>query len=206
MTYNHEDQKACLIDIHSILSKHNFLEKMHISLGTLLGAVRQGKLNTSLNNWDDLDFSVTEQNFAKFKELIIPELLSIGFHITDVWMTSYGKVGEVTLYRGSDRLDVNQLFSTEKDGEKYYIHHHWYGATQLNKGLKAHYYDIIKLIDLEGLSFYGPAKCEEYLEDMYGETWRVPCKSEDEYKYWEDSPGVPWWSREHYSNVLKEMP
>lgn len=208
MSYNHEEQRDCLGEIHNILDKHEFLKKMHISLGTLLGAVRQGKLNTSLanNNWDDLDFSVTEEHFEEFKEVIIPELLKIGFHIKYVWMTSYGKVGEVTLYRGNDRLDVNQLFPVKKGEDRYYVHHHWYGTTQLNKGLKADYYEVIKPIILEGLSFYGPRECEDYLKDMYGESWRTPCTSQGDYRYWEDTPGIPWWSREHYYNILKELP
>jgi len=58
--YNYEKQKNTLRDIHRVLKESNFLDKFHISLGTLLGAVRQGKLNTSLNDWDDLDFSVKE--------------------------------------------------------------------------------------------------------------------------------------------------
>lgn len=202
--YSYEEQKNTLIDIHRVLKESNFLDKLHISLGTLLGAVRQGKLNTSLNDWDDLDFSVNSENFSEFIECVLPILKKEGFDIKYVWMTSYNKIGEITLYRGSDRLDVNQIFPSDEDG--YRVHHHWYGNTQLTKGLNKKYYENVKPITLEGLDFFGPEDAEEYLVDMYGDTWKVPCKSEDEYKYWEDSPGVPWWSKETHLNILSELP
>lgn len=202
--YSYEEQKNTLIDIHRVLKESNFLDKLHISLGTLLGAVRQGKLNTSLNDWDDLDFSVNSENFSEFIECVLPILKKEGFDIKYVWMTSYNKIGEITLYRGSDRLDVNQIFTSDEDG--YRVHHHWYGHTQLTKGLNKKYYENVKPILLEGLDFFGPEDAEEYLVDMYGDTWKVPCKSEDEYKYWEDSPGVPWWSKETHLNILSELP
>jgi len=202
--YSYEEQKNTLIDIHRVLKESNFLDKLHISLGTLLGAVRQGKLNTSLNDWDDLDFSVNSENFSEFIECVLPILKKEGFDIKYVWMTSYNKIGEITLYRGSDRLDVNQIFTSDEDG--YRVHHHWYGHTQLTKGLNKKYYENVKPITLEGLDFFGPEDAEEYLVDMYGDTWKVPCKSEDEYKYWEDSPGVPWWSKETHLNILSELP
>ena len=202
--YNYEDQKNTLKDIHRVLSDANFLDKFHLSLGTLLGAVRQGKLNTSLNDWDDLDFSINSENFNQFIEQVLPRFKKEGFEIKYVWMTSYDKIGEVTLYRDHDRLDVNQIFPSDKDGYK--IHHHWHGYTQLTKGLKSKYYENVKPIVLEGLGFFGPKDAEEYLVDMYGDTWKVPCKTEDEYKYWEDSPGVPWWSKETHLNILSELP
>lgn len=202
--YNYEEQKNTLRDIHGILKESNFLDKLHISLGTLLGAVRQGKLNTFLNDWDDLDFSVNSENFNEFIENVLPLLKKEGFDIKYVWMTSYNEIGEITLYRGPDRLDVNQIFSPDDEG--YRVHHHWYGHTQLTKGLKKKYYEDVKPISLEGLDFFGPKDAEEYLVDMYGDTWKVPCKSEDEYKYWEDSPGVPWWSKETHLNILSELP
>ena len=72
--YDYDEQKQCLKDIHLVLEKCNFLDKMHISLGTLLGAVRQGKLNTSLNNWDDLDFSVNEEHWEELITSVKTEL------------------------------------------------------------------------------------------------------------------------------------
>jgi hypothetical protein len=204
--YKYDEQKQTLSLIYSILQKNDFLDKMHLSLGTLLGAVRQGKLNTSLNNWDDLDFSVNQENFGLFKKKIMPELEKNGFALKYVWMTSFNQIGEITFYRGNDRLDVNQLFPSFLNDEKYYIHCHWYGDTQLTKGLKASYYEEIKKINLEGLEFYGPKLSEEYLVDCYGENWKIPCKSENEYKYWEDSPGIPWWDKRKFLKMLNTMP
>ena len=88
-------------------------------------------------------------------------------------------------------------------------------AHPINKGtIHKKYYENVKPITLEGLDFFGPEDAEEYLVDMYGDTWKVPCKTvEDEYKYWEDSPGVlligavqPWWSKETHLNILSELP
>tara|TARA_Y100000310_G_C20316377_1_gene638633 strand:- start:75 stop:698 length:624 start_codon:yes stop_codon:yes gene_type:complete len=205
--YDYEEQKATLKEIHELLSSNGFLDKMHLSIGTLLGAIRQKKLNTfsSFNNWDDLDFSVNQQNFKEFKDIVVPELMKIGFHIQFVWMTSFGEVGEVTFYRGKDRLDVNQVFPHENEDGKYYLHCHWVGNTQLTKGLSAEYYEDIRPIELEGLEFYGPKNTDQYLIDCYGPDWRIPTKSMDEYKYWEDSPGLPWWDRTTYRRTLTEI-
>ena len=207
MNYNYDDQKETLKTIHKVLKDTNFLDKMHISIGTLLGAVRQKKLNTSasFNNWDDIDFSVNEQHYDEFKDTIVPELIKEGFHIEHAWMTSFGKIGEVTLYKGTNRLDVNILFKHSIENENYYLHCHWYGDIQLLKGLSADYYENLKIIELDGLDFYGPKNAEKYLEDCYGEDWRTPTKSKDEYKYWEDSPGIPWWNKTKFCKMLKGL-
>lgn len=204
--YDYSEQKNTLSIIHKVLVENNFLDKMHLAFGTLLGAIRQGKLNTSLNNWDDLDFSVNEEDFEKFKNIIIPALLKQGFYIKYVWITSFNKIGEVTLYRGEERLDINQLFPHFVDNKKYYLHCHWYGNLQLTKGLKSEYFENIKQIKLEECIFYGPSNSEEYLVDCYGENWKIPCKSEDEYKYWEDYPGVPWWNKTPFIKMIDYLP
>jgi len=203
--YDYQEQKQALSDIHKMLVKNNFLTKLNPAFGTLLGAVRSGKLNTSQNNWDDLDFSIKQENFKQFKDVIVPEFLNLGFHIEYVWMTSYNEIGELTFYRKDDRVDINQVFPATKDDQKYYVHHHWYGEIQLTKGLRADYYDNLKEINLEGLTFYGPADDINHMIDCYGESWKIPCTHEDEYKYWEDSPGVPWWRRDYYKKVLKQI-
>ena len=206
MTYSYEEQRECLGDIHKLLVKCNFLSKMHLSFGTLLGAVRQGKLNTCLNDWDDIDFSVNVENYEELKNTIIPELYKIGFSIFLVWVNSDNKVAQITLHRGSDRLDINILFPVIVNDEKYYVHQIWWGHIQLTKGLKAEYFEDIKEIPIEDLSFYGPSNSEKYLEDMYGDSWKTPCTSEDEYSYWHDSPGLPWWDKRRFINTIKEIP
>lgn len=203
--YTYEEQKKTLKIIHSILLKNDFLSKMPIFFGTLLGAVRQGKLNTSINNWDDLDFCVNKENFDEFLQKIYPELKQVGFEVKYVWYTSFGQIGELTLYRGEERLDINQLFPVEMKSEKYYLHCHWYGGTQLTKGLNSKYHTKLAKIKLEGLEFYGPENYQNCLIDLYGENWKIPCKSEDEYKYWEDSPGIPWWNRTQFLKVENKL-
>lgn len=205
MSYSYEEQKETLRLIHKILKDNNFLKKMNLAFGTLLGAVRQGKLNTSINDWDDLDFCVTKENFEELKDKIIPLLLENGFEIKYVWYTSFDKIGEITLYRGKDRLDINQVFPYNKNGQDFYIHCHWYGNLQLSKGLRASYYTDIKKIMLEDLEFYGPAETEEHMIDCYGDSWKVPCKTDDEYKYWLDEPGVPWWDRTPYLKMTDKL-
>lgn len=204
--YSYDEQKNTLSIIHKILEENDFLDKMHLAFGTFLGAVRQGKLNTSINNWDDIDFCVNEENFASFKDTVIPSLQKQGFEIKYVWMTSFNKIGEITFYRGSERLDINQVFPCFLKKEKYYLHCHWYGNIQLSKGLRSEYHEKIEKIILEDLVFYGPSNKEQYLFDCYGKNWKIPCTSEDEYKYWEDSPGVPWWNRTNFIKMLNEIP
>lgn len=205
MSYTYSEQKESLNIIHKVLKENNFLTKMNLAFGTLLGAVRQGKLNTSLNNWDDLDFCVKQEDFDFFVKTIIPSLEKKGFEIKYVWHSSFNKIAEVTMYRGNDRLDVNQVFPFHKNGEEYYIHCHWYGNVQLLKGLKACYYNNLKQITLENLSFYGPEDDVEHLVDCYGDTWKTPCTSEDEYKYWLDYPGLPWWDRTNFIKVTNSL-
>jgi hypothetical protein len=195
----YENQKEALHLIHKVLEENDFLDKLVLGLGTFLGAVR-GQLNTKHNNWDDLDFTVNQKHFNEFKDVIIPKLLEVGFKIDAAWHTSFGKIGQLTLYLNhphlSDRMDIHQIF----DLDEYSAYCVWYNGTQLVKKINSKYYNNIESILLEGLQFYGPADKEEYLVDEYGEGWRVPCTSADEYRYWEDHPGIPWWKRIQYGN------
>jgi len=189
MTYSYEEQKKTLEQIHQVLLNNNFLSKCPIGFGTFLGAYRQKKLNTSLNNWDDLDFEILNKNFVDFKQTILPELLKTGFYLIHAHLIKTGDIGSLTLGNGKDRIDFQIIFDNDK--EKCY-HVLWNGGIEMVKGFKKDYYSNTKSYELEGLTFFGPSDAEGYLVDMYGDNWKVPCKSEEEYKFWEDSPGIPW--------------
>ena len=65
------------------------------------------------------------------------------------------------------------------------------------------YFTNISPYIIEDLEFYGPTNAEKYLCDLYGVNWKIPCKSENEYKFWEDSPGIPWTFKKIGEKILK---
>ena len=75
------------------------------------------------------------------------------------------------------------------------------GPQILKKGLRSEYYTDIIDYNVDGVDFYGPREGNKYCEDMYGESWRIPCTSETEYDYTSDSPGLPWWDRITFENT-----
>jgi phosphorylcholine metabolism protein LicD len=207
VSYLYEEQKQALLEIHEVLSDNNFLQKCQIGFGTFLGAYRQKKLNTSLNNWDDLDFEILSENFEEFKTNILSKLLDRGFYLIHAHLVKTGEIGSLTIGRKKDRIDFQVIFENKNDTCYHFL---WHGGIEMTKGFSKSYYRDIKKYELEGLLFYGPNQAKLYLKDMYGENWRVPCKSEDEYKFWEDSPGIPWkFKYKHYKLVrnkeLKEL-
>lgn len=207
--FNYEEQKQDLKELYAILCENNFLDKFHLGFGTLLGAVRQEKLNTSFNDWDDFDFGVKQEDWPEFKLKIIPRLLKAEWEILYVYHTINSKINQITFSKKDNRMDVYQYFPVNKNEKEYFVHIIYAGNWELLKGLDASYYNDVETINLEGLDFYAPKDNIRYLIDMYGENWKTPCISEDEYKYWEDSPGIPWWSRkchdpDHYNLSLEE--
>lgn len=201
MSYSYEEQKTTLKEIHEILKQNNFLDKCTIGFGTFLGAYRQKKLNTSINNWDDLDFEILYKNFEEFKRNILNKFIDNGFYLIHAHMAKPGPIGSLTIGKGKDRIDFQIIF--ENNGDKCY-HFLWYAGMEMAKGFSRDYYYNIEQYELENLMFYGPKQAERYLIDMYGENWRIPCKSEDEYKFWEDSPGIPWDFKYGYYRLTKD--
>tara|TARA_R100001463_G_scaffold118662_1_gene174454 strand:+ start:51 stop:695 length:645 start_codon:yes stop_codon:yes gene_type:complete len=204
----YENQKTVLNEIHEILKRNSFLDKCTIGFGTFLGAYRQKKLNTSINNWDDIDFDILYKNFATFKNIILIELIKNDFILVHAHLIKKNNViGSLTLQKENTRIDFQIIF--ESKNKKCY-HFLWHGGIEMAKAFPQKYYYNLKEYDLENNLFFGPLDAESYIVDMYGEDWRTPCTSESEYKFWEDSPGKPWDLKyRHYKLVrnkeLKEI-
>ena len=116
-------------------------------------------------------------------------------------MVKTGEIGALTVGKGKDRIDFQIIFQNKSDKCYHFL---WHGGVEMAKGFSKSYYEDIEKYELEGLLFCGPKEAELYLKDMYGENWRVPCKSENEYKFWEDSPGIPWKFKYRHYRLIKD--
>ena len=199
MSYSYENQKITLSIISDVLEKYHFKEKCPMGFGLFLGCVRQGKLNTSINDWDDLDFNVLNSDWGELTTVIIPELIEHGFECLHSHVNTAGHISEVTLRYGKDRVDFHKNYKLSSG----YLHYSWYGGYELGKVMKSKYFLDIKKYKIEGYYFYGPTDSAGYLIDLYGKNWTIPCKSEDEYKFWENSPGIPWNFRKRGEKIIK---
>lgn len=199
MSFSYENQKNTLLIISNILDKLSFKKKCQMGFGLFLGCIRQGSLNTSINNWDDLDFNVLASDWEELIEIVIPELLRSGFICLHSFINTYGDISEITLSYGEDRIDFHKNYELSNG----HLHYAWYGGTELGKIMKSEYFLETKEYIIDGLKFFGPSKSIDYLIDLYGEGWQIPCKSENEYKFWEDSPGIPWTFRKKGEKILR---
>lgn len=198
-TYNHEEQKNTLFKLENILKENNFKEKCHMGFGLFLGAIRQKKLNTFLNNWDDLDFNIKEENWEEFVNVILPILKQNNFKVLHRFQTIFNAIGEITITHGNDRIDFHQNFLVNDR----YFHYAWYGGVELGKALNKEYFLNIQEYEIENVTLYGPIQFEQYLCDLYGDSWRIPCTSEDEYKFWHDEPGIPWTTKKRNEIIIR---
>jgi len=215
--YLYENQQKIIQEAHQILEENSFLDKCTIGFGTFLGAYRQKKLNTSLNDWDDIDFEILAKNFIDFKRNVLNKFIKKGYFLIHAHLVKTGDIGSLTIGKGNDRIDFQIIFENKNNKCYHFLWHGgpwpgvpYRGGVEMTKGFSKKYYYDIRQYELEGLLFFGPKDAESYLIDMYGEEWLTPCTSENEYKFWEDSPGIPWSSRyPHYrlikGNDLKEL-
>ena len=204
MKYEYDHQKKDLEKINRILLKNNFLNKMFLTFGTFLGFYRQGNLNTSLshNNWDDLDFSVKAEDLKYFINNVLPDFEKNGFKIKHVYITKYNMLGLITLTNENNTNNIDIQIEYPQ-GEKRY-HFSWYEKEELIKGLCKDYLNNSQKYRFLDMDFFGPSNPNEYLEDLYGSGWETPCKDENEYKYWQDNPGIPWTDRYFHLNFIND--
>lgn len=199
MSFSYENQKKTLSLISEILDRLKFKPKCQMGFGLFLGCIRQGSLNTSINNWDDLDFNVLACDWGELVESVIPELLDNGFVCIHSFINTYGDISEITLSYGEDRIDFHKNYELSNG----ILHYAWHGGIELGKIMKSEYFLETRQYSIDGFIFFGPAKSIEYLIDLYGDGWKTPCKSEGEYRFWEDSPGIPWTFRKKGERILK---
>ena len=193
--YNHSEQVQHLRELHTLLINTGCIEKLQLSFGTFLGANRQGALNTKYTStWDDLDFAFMDKDKEIIIDTLFPEIEKLGWRSDMVWWNPDDELSQITFIKGSDRLDINQVFNYPTH-QHMYVHWIQAGPQLLKKGLRSEYYLNIKDYNVDGVDFYGPEEGNKYCVDMYGDNWRVPCTSETEYDYTSDSPGLPWWDR-----------
>ena len=151
-----------MCEIDDICKKYNIV--YYFSEGTALGIYRNG----DLIDWDDdIDIAMEEEQYNKFLEKCIPELVNKGYYL---------------LYKYIPTIK-RQLLSFLKDGELIDIENVKTGKRCISKNgelcdeLLPH---IQKLTYKEFRRRKFPVPEESYYVYLYGKDWRIPKKTKDQ--------------------------
>lgn len=168
-----------------ILKRHNC--KWWLSLGTCLGAVREGDF---ILHDMDIDIGLPEAHLDLW-DAFIEEFTKVRFRLYKEW-THEGKRMELSFMRDGIRLDFFFFF---RKGDRC-----WHGAFGPDKQGKwgnnmiflphvfsAGLFEILKEISFNRMKCFIPNPPEKYLKEVYGQDWKTPKK---DYKYWTDCKAI----------------
>lgn len=161
-----------IFEIDRVLSDNGFVH--FVDFGTLLGFVRSG----SPMKWDyDIDFGLCVDDDFQWSEL--GSILSgIGYKLKRQF--SYqGTITEQTYAKDNVYVD---FFSHRKNGNTSYYYIYFKDENyeyQSDRIMHARMTTTIAIsgnvaLEVKGGSVYVPKEYEQYLEDVYGNDWRVP--------------------------------
>ncbi len=146
-----------------------------VDFGTLLGLVRGGELLS----WDyDIDFGLVINERFTWADLE-KAMKEIGYRL-DHQFRHEGIVTEQTYRKSNILVDFFDHFPCGEDKTGYYVY-----VTEPNyeyefpNQLHARYYTTVKIAESKELLLPGgmihiPDNAEEYLECVYGQTWKTP--------------------------------
>ena len=151
-----------MCEIDDICKKHGI--KYYFSEGTALGLYRNG----NLIDWDDdIDIAMEEEEYNKFLEKCVPELVNKGYYLLYEYIPSIKR----------------QLLAFLKDGQLIDIENVQIGKRCISKSgemcneLIQH---IQKLTEKEWRGRRFPVPEESYYVYLYGKNWKVPRKTKDQ--------------------------
>jgi hypothetical protein len=178
-----ERRRRGLIRLHGILSATPFSDRYWMTLGLLLGSVRDG----APIPWDhDCDFGFLERDLPQFL-LALRKLRAAGFNLRPPQVNNDGRTTMWTLKYQGVRYDF-LLFERVGANLRWYLHKRKPPMEILNE-VPAH-----GLVDhaLYGLRWQVPNHAEDVLARIYGD-WRKPNPG---YAYWRDCAATieryPW--------------
>lgn len=172
------NRKACIENLSmmaNILDSHNCV--WWISHGTLLGGVREGDF---ISHDTDLDMSLMfSEDFKPAYSVILKN-----FDLIKVWGCTENSL-ELTFMRNGIKIDL--FFVYEDRGR--FRHSAFAGFTQWEYDRYDYFFSPVEPVEFRflGANLKAPKDAERYLNDFYGENWRIPLK---QWKYYLDPPNV----------------
>ena len=169
MINNGED---CIAQVETVLKKTDII--FFTDFGTLLGFVREGKTLS----WDyDIDYGIIIKSDGQWNDLH-KAMSGIGFKL--IKQFSYkGVVTEKTYGRGNIYIDFFRHFVSEKDSH-YYVYYTKQGYSyQSDNMMHVRMTTTVRItetkeFDVDNGTVSVPLEYEKYLEDVFGEDWRIP--------------------------------
>lgn len=161
----------------------NTLDLLEISwffdFGTLLGVVRENQL---LGH--DLDIDVGVIISPEIQKKVKLALTNSGFQLCYEYILEEKVVEESYLFNNI-KMDINYYVNNNKNSYCYLFYR------DPDKEYEADDLDVVKLSfslidktilkDFHGIDIRIPVNAEQFLEEKYGKTWRIPDKN---WKYW----------------------
>ena len=162
---NYIDKDKCFVimsEIDDICKKHNV--HYYFSEGTALGLFRSG----DLIDWDDdIDIGMEEEQYNKFIEKCVPELVNKGYYlIYNYTLSMNGYL--LSFLKNGQLIDIENV----KVGKKC--------ISKLGKLCDELLPHIQKLTEKEWRGRKFPVPEESYYVYLYGKNWRIPKKTKNQ--------------------------
>lgn len=164
-------------ELHRILCEENII--YFFDMGTLLGIIRN---STLIRHDTDLDIAILQLEYKPTD--FIRRMQNHGFIVDSVYYVG-DRIVEISLKKSGIKVDFN-FYYTENE---HYICYLLYSDPQ--KEYKSNELNVVKLycdkfagtklLELSGIKIQIPSEPEKYLEQRYGENWRIPDKK---WVYW----------------------
>ena len=166
--------EECLTDIHKVLTDNNI--EFFLVYGTLLGQHRD---NCLIPHDTDIDLGIFSNNFSDDIKNCILKSVKFG--------NTYRRVGgpneslEYTFHHiNGSKVDIFFFYPVNKDiKDDYYYCASWFGICDTKECGFCKWGNHIrglKKINFKDKLFNVPVNTEEFLEESYGDDWRIPKK------------------------------
>ena len=162
--YDMQLREQILTEVHMIFNSVGM--RFWLTGGSLLGAVR----NNDFIAWDDdVDFDTLLEDFSTIKYLLRDSMLEAGFVVR---LTDDENFPKVSFYKKGQKIALGAL---KKDGVWRVRPAYRYPDTMFN---------MKETILFKGMKFNVPSPTEEFLEHVYGKSWKEPIKAENDIEFY----------------------